>query len=55
LAGFAAVHVARGIDFAFAPTTVLAMVDASVGGKKRRGFPRLQKLVGTFNLPRFVL
>jgi len=55
LAGFAASTWLRGVDFAFAPTTVLAMVDASVGGKNGVDFQGFKNLGGTFNLPRFVL
>ncbi|HSV57015.1 MAG TPA: 3-dehydroquinate synthase family protein [Magnetospirillaceae bacterium] len=55
LAGFAASTWMRGVDFGFAPTTVLAMVDASVGGKNGIDFGGYKNLVGTFRLPRFVL
>ena len=54
LAGFAASTWMRGIDFAFAPTTLLAMVDASVGGKNGIDFNNYKNLIGTFNEPRFV-
>jgi 3-dehydroquinate synthase len=55
LAGFAASTWMRGVDFGFAPTTVLSMVDASVGGKNGIDFGGLKNLVGSFRLPRFVL
>lgn len=55
LAGFAASTWLRGVDFGFAPTTVLAMVDASVGGKNGIDFGGYKNLVGSFRLPRFVL
>lgn len=55
LAGFAASTWLRGIDFGFIPTTLLAMVDASVGGKNGIDFRGYKNLVGTFNQPRFVL
>lgn len=55
LAGFAASTWLRGVDFGFAPTTVLAMVDASVGGKNGIDFRNRKNLVGTFRQPRFVL
>lgn len=55
LAGFAASTWMRGVDFGFAPTTVLAMVDASVGGKNGIDFGGFKNLVGSFRLPRFVL
>ncbi len=55
MAGFAASTLLRGVAFAQVPTTLLAMVDASVGGKT--GFDRRQgkNLVGSFHQPRFVL
>jgi len=54
LAGFAASTWMRGIDFGFAPTTLLAMVDASVGGKNGVDFAGYKNLIGTFRQPRFV-
>ena len=55
LAGFAASTWLRGVAFAQVPSTLLAMVDSSVGGKT--GFDRREgkNLVGTFYQPRFVL
>ena len=55
LAGFAASTWMRGLDFGFAPTTVLSMVDASVGGKNGIDFGGYKNLIGSFRLPRFVL
>lgn len=55
LAGFAASTWMRGLDFGFAPTTILSMVDASVGGKNGIDFGGRKNLVGSFRLPRFVL
>jgi 3-dehydroquinate synthase len=54
LAGFAASTWLRGVDFGFAPTTLLAMVDASVGGKNGVDFRGVKNLVGSFSQPRFV-
>jgi|GEM_PF-530433 len=54
LSGFAASTWMRGIDFGFVPTTLLAMVDASVGGKNGVDFKNYKNLVGTFSEPRFV-
>ena len=54
LAGFAAATWLRGVAFGFAPTTLLAMVDASVGGKNGIDFRGLKNLVGSFAQPRFV-
>lgn len=55
LAGFVASTWMRGLDFGFAPTTVLSMVDASVGGKNGIDFGGYKNLIGSFRLPRFVL
>jgi 3-dehydroquinate synthase len=54
LAGFAASTWLRGIGFGFAPTTLLSMVDASVGGKNGVDFRGVKNLIGTFCQPRFV-
>jgi 3-dehydroquinate synthase len=54
LSGFAASTWLRGIDFGFAPTTLLAMVDASVGGKNGVDFRGVKNLIGSFSQPRFV-
>lgn len=55
LAGFAAASMLRGIDFLQVPTTLLAMVDASVGGKTGINLPEGKNLVGAFQQPRGVL
>ncbi|MBN2875813.1 MAG: 3-dehydroquinate synthase [Spirochaetales bacterium] len=55
LAGFAASTWMRGIDFGFVPTTLLSMVDASVGGKNGIDYRGYKNLVGCFSQPRFVL
>lgn len=54
LAGFAASTWMRGVDFGFAPTTLLSMVDASVGGKNGVDFRGVKNLIGSFSQPRFV-
>ena len=51
LAGFAAACWMRGIDFMQAPTTLLAMVDSSVGGKTGVNVPQGKNLVGAFHQP----
>jgi 3-dehydroquinate synthase len=55
LAGFAAASVLRGVDFLQVPTTLLAMVDASVGGKTGINLPEGKNLVGAFHQPRAVV
>jgi 3-dehydroquinate synthase len=55
VAGFVASTYLRGLRFGFAPTTLLAQVDASVGGKNGVNLERYKNLVGSFNQPRFVL
>jgi 3-dehydroquinate synthase len=55
LAGFAAASFLRGIDFIQVPTTLLAMVDSSVGGKTGIDLPEGKNLVGAFHQPRAVL
>jgi shikimate kinase/3-dehydroquinate synthase len=51
IAGFAAATFMRGVCFAQAPTTLLAMVDASVGGKTGVDLPQGKNLVGAFKQP----
>jgi 3-dehydroquinate synthase len=55
LAGFAAAILKRGLDFVQLPTTLLAQVDSSVGGKTAIDTPRGKNLVGAFHQPRLVL
>ncbi|MEZ4291730.1 MAG: 3-dehydroquinate synthase [Myxococcota bacterium] len=54
LGGFAAATFLRGIPFVQVPTTVLAMVDASIGGKTGINLARGKNLVGAFHQPRGV-
>ena len=55
LGGFAASIYMRGIDFIQIPTSLLAMVDASVGGKTGVNFGGLKNMLGSFTQPRAVL
>jgi 3-dehydroquinate synthase len=55
ITGFAASILLRGIDFVQIPTTLLAQVDSSVGGKTGINTSQGKNLVGTFHQPRLVL
>lgn len=55
IAGFAASIYMRGIKFAFVPTSILAMVDASIGGKNGIDVGVYKNLVGVINHPEFLL
>ncbi len=51
LGGFAASIYKRGLDFFHVPTTLMAMVDASLGGKNGINFQGVKNIVGTFEAP----
>ena len=55
MSGFAASTWLRGIPFIQVPTTLLAMVDASVGGKTGVNHPKGKNLIGAFHQPKLVL
>lgn len=55
LGGFVASTFKRGIDFINVPTTLLAMVDASVGGKNGVDLGNLKNQIGVINVPKMVL
>ena len=54
ITGFTASVYKRGVKFGFVPTTLLAQVDAAIGGKNGVNFDRYKNMVGTFRQPEFV-
>ncbi|MBE6673170.1 MAG: 3-dehydroquinate synthase [Ruminococcaceae bacterium] len=55
LSGFAAATFMRGIDFYNIPTTLLSMVDSSIGGKTAINFSGVKNCIGAFHQPKKVL
>jgi 3-dehydroquinate synthase len=55
LVGFLAAIYMRGLSFGFVPTTLLAQVDASIGGKNGIDFGKYKNLIGTIRQPAFVV
>ena len=55
ITGYAAASLLRGVDFVQVPTSLLAMVDASVGGKTGVNIPEGKNLAGAFHQPRAVV
>ena len=55
IAGFVASTFMRGVRFGFVATTLLAQVDASVGGKNGVNFNGYKNMIGVFNQPEFVI
>ena len=54
LAGFTAATYLRGIDFIQVPTSLLAQVDSSIGGKTGVDFAKYKNMVGAFHMPKLV-
>jgi 3-dehydroquinate synthase len=55
MGGFCAATYKRGIDFVLVPTTLLSLVDASIGGKLGIDFSNFKNHIGVFQLPVFTL
>ena len=55
LGGFTASVYMRGIDYVNCPTSLLAMVDASIGGKNGVNFGEIKNIIGTFGHPKAVI
>jgi 3-dehydroquinate synthase len=55
MAGFIAATFCRGVPVIYMPTSLLAMVDASIGGKTAVNTPHGKNLIGTFSQPKAVL
>lgn len=55
ITGYVASTYMRGVQFGFAPTSLLGMVDAAIGGKNGINYKLQKNLIGTINQPSFIL
>lgn len=55
LAGFIATTYMRGLNFIIIPTTLLSLIDASIGGKTGFNYKGIKNLIGTFKKPKFII
>jgi 3-dehydroquinate synthase len=55
IAGFVGSTYMRGVEFGFVPTTLLAQVDASIGGKNGVNLENYKNMIGTINQPKFCI
>lgn len=55
VSGFAASTYMRGLEFGFLPTSLLAQVDASIGGKNGVNLKNFKNIIGSFNQPEFIV
>jgi 3-dehydroquinate synthase len=55
IAGFVSSTYMRGLNFVIIPTTLLSLIDASIGGKTGFNYKGIKNLIGTFKKPKFII